>query len=74
MVPLNLISKREYRGLNVFLLNSMSYQSPFWITFNQAKELGGTVRCGEKACPVVFWKWLKLVRSLADLCRLGNDS
>src|SRR5213079_794158 len=30
----------------------------FWLTFNQAKELGGNVKRGEKACPVVFWKWL----------------
>src|SRR6266498_3995423 len=58
LMPRNLISKREYRGVNVFLLHAMSYESPFWLTFNQAKELGSTVRRGEKACPVVFWKWL----------------
>src|SRR5262249_48793599 len=58
LLPRNLISKREYRGVNVFLLHAMSYQSPFWLTFNQAKELGGNVKRGEKACPVVFWKWL----------------
>jgi len=56
--PRNLLSLREYRGVNVFLLHAMAYQSPFWLTFNQAKELGGTVKRGEKACPVVFWKWL----------------
>jgi len=58
-LPRNLASGREYRGVNVFLLHAMSYASPFWLTFNQAKELGGTVRRGEKACPVVFWKWLE---------------
>jgi antirestriction protein ArdC len=36
----------------------MSYQSPFWLTYKQAQELGGNVKRGEKACPVVFWKWL----------------
>jgi antirestriction protein ArdC len=59
LMPRNLASGREYRGVNVFLLHAMSYASPFWLTFNQAKELGGTVRRGEKACPVVFWKWLE---------------
>src|SRR5262245_56665727 len=54
----NLVSRKEYRGVNVFLLHAMAYASPFWLTFNQAKELGGTVKRGEKACPVVFWKWL----------------
>jgi antirestriction protein ArdC len=58
LMPRNLMSLREYRGVNVFLLHAMSYQSPFWLTFNQAKELGGNVKRGEKACPVVFWKWL----------------
>jgi antirestriction protein ArdC len=57
-MPRNLISLREYRGVNVFLLHAMMYESPYWLTFNQAKELGGNVRRGEKACPVVFWKWL----------------
>jgi antirestriction protein ArdC len=56
--PQNLISRKPYRGVNVFLLHSMSYASPFWLTFKQAQELGGHVRKGEKACPVVFWKWL----------------
>jgi len=58
MMPRNLISKKPYRGVNVFLLHAMSYESAFWLTFNQAKDLGGNVRKGEKACPVVFWKWL----------------
>ncbi len=58
-LPRNAVSGREYRGVNVFLLHAMSYASPYWLTFNQAKELGGTVRRGEKACPVVFWKWLE---------------
>jgi antirestriction protein ArdC len=59
-LPRNFISKKPYRGVNVFLLMSMSYESPFWLTFHQASELGGTVRKGEKSCPVVFWKRLKI--------------
>jgi antirestriction protein ArdC len=55
-LPCNLITKRPYRGINVFLLRAMCYESPFWLTFRQAAELGGNVRKGEKACPVVFWK------------------
>ncbi len=57
-MPRNLITQKPYRGVNVFLLHAMAYESPFWLTFRQAKELGGSVRQGEKACPVVFWKWL----------------
>jgi len=58
MLPQNLVSRRPYRGVNVFLLHAMSYQSQFWLTFKQAQAMGGNVRKGEHACPVVFWKWL----------------
>jgi antirestriction protein ArdC len=58
LLPRNLTSRKPYRGVNVFLLLAMSYESPFWLTYRQAQELGGNVRQGERACPVVFWKWL----------------
>ncbi len=58
-LPRNFVTKKPYRGINVFLLIAMSYESPFWLTFRQASQLGATVRKGEKACPVVFWKpWM----------------
>lgn len=55
-VPKNLISGKPYRGVNTLLLGSSPYPSPFWLTFNQAKSLKGSVKKGEKGCPVVFWK------------------
>ena len=58
--PRNLITKKPYRGINVLLLHCMNYESPFWITCRQANMLGGTVKKGEKACPVVFWKRLRV--------------
>lgn len=57
--PQNLLSHKPYRGVNTFLLHAMAFKSPYWLTFKQAQELGGHVRKGEKACPVVFWKWLE---------------
>lgn len=59
-LPRNIVSKKPYRGINIFLLLSMSYQSPFWLTFNQAHQLGGNIRKGEKACPVIFWKQIDM--------------
>jgi len=56
--PRNLVSRKPYRGVNTFLLHAMSYGSPYWLTFKQAQALGGNVRKGEKAAPVVFWRWL----------------
>jgi antirestriction protein ArdC len=55
-LPRNLVSQKPYRGINVFLLIAMCYESPLWLTCRQANRLGGSVRKGEKACPVVFWK------------------
>ena len=34
-IPRNLISKKPYRGLNVFLLATQGYGSPYWLTFNE---------------------------------------
>jgi antirestriction protein ArdC len=65
-LPRNLVSQKPYRGINVFLLLAMSYESPFWLTFRQATQLGGSVRKGEKACPVVFWKQLKIEDKESD--------
>jgi len=59
-LPRNLISKKEYRGINIFLLLAMGYESPYWATFNQVRELGGSVRKDEKSSLVVFWKWLEI--------------
>lgn len=55
----NMISKKEYRGINPFLLDLKGFKSPFWMTYNQAKGLGGNVKKGEKGTMVVFWKMLK---------------
>jgi len=65
-LPRNLISQKPYRGINAFLLLAMSYESPHWLTFRQATALGGSVRKGEKACPVVFWKQLKIEDKESD--------
>lgn len=54
--PRNLISRKEYRGINIFLLGASKYVSPYWLTFKQAKDLGGSVRKGEKSTLIVFWK------------------
>jgi antirestriction protein ArdC len=58
--PRNLVSRKPYRGINTFLLHAMMFESPFWLTFKQAQELGGHVRKGEKSCPIIFWKWLEV--------------
>lgn len=57
--PKNLITKKEYRGINTFMLSCSGFSSPFWATYKQIVELGGQVNKGEKGWPVVFWKFIE---------------
>lgn len=56
----NLVTGHPYRGVNILLLTLTSWErgftSPYWLTFNQAKELGGNVKAGEKGTQITFWK------------------
>jgi antirestriction protein ArdC len=51
--PRNAVSNREYRGINILLL--FGAEDSRWLTFNQAKKLGGTVRKGERSRKIVLW-------------------
>jgi antirestriction protein ArdC len=53
--PVNLISQKPYRGLNVISLASQGYASEYWLTYNQCSKLGGRVKRGEHGSLVVFW-------------------
>lgn len=57
-LPRNAASGRAYRGVNLLLLGISPYADNRWLTFRQALGLGGSVRKGERATPVVFWtRW-----------------
>jgi antirestriction protein ArdC len=59
-LPRNLDSQKPYRGINVLVLMSSAlsagYPSNWWVTFNQAKELGGHINQGEHGFPIVFYQ------------------
>lgn len=48
-----------YRGINVLMLwavaQNRAYTSPYWMTFKQARDLGGMVKKGEKCARSVFY-------------------
>src|SRR5215471_7564866 len=60
------IITRPYRGINVFLLALQGYGSQYWLTFNQARQLGGNVRRGEHGTKIVFWKFDSYETETAD--------
>lgn len=53
------VSGEPYRGINVILLwmeaVANGFASPSWMTYRQAKALGGQVRQGEHGCSVVYY-------------------
>jgi antirestriction protein ArdC len=65
-MPTSLTSNKEYRGINALILAicGMEYERPLWVTYKQAQALGGTVRKGETALPVVYWS--RFVRKADD--------
>ncbi len=56
--PRSVSTGRPYTGMNSLMLAFNGYSSPWYLTFKQVKNLGGSVRKGEKATTVFFWKWL----------------
>ena len=54
--PMNLLSKRQYRGINLWLLVSLNYEQNLFLTWEQIKSVGGSVKQGEHGHIVVFWK------------------
>lgn len=55
----NYVSKKPYRGINALILNNTEYEYPLFLTFLQAKELGGHIKKGSKSIEVIYWKTLQ---------------
>jgi hypothetical protein len=64
--PRNFISTKPYRGINVLLLATQGYSSPYWLTYKQAAERGAHVHKGEKSTPIVFWNVKQTDKPAAD--------
>jgi antirestriction protein ArdC len=54
--PVNLVSKTRYRGINWILLSMHSGSLPVFLTFNQVKKLGATVKAGSGSLPVIYFQ------------------
>ncbi len=56
MMPMNYISAKPYRGINLLLLAGNPYTSPYYLSFKQLSEKGGSIKAGESGHPVLFFK------------------
>ncbi|WP_335903246.1 zincin-like metallopeptidase domain-containing protein [Shewanella algae] len=53
--PINPVTGRRYRGINILNLMSTPYSDPRWLTYKQASDMGCQVKRGEKSTPVQYW-------------------
>src|SRR5436190_1166748 len=65
-IPMNLLSKRPYRGINLWLLSSHNYEKNLFLTWDQLKKIGASVKQGEHGHVVVFWKTLSKTNTPGD--------
>ena len=63
-IPRNGSTHNFYSGINILILwmrqKKAGFASSQWLTFNQAKALGGSVKKGEKATHIIFYSPLKI--------------
>lgn len=55
----NFVSKKEYNGINRIITTWVhGYPINEWLTYKQAKDLGGTVKQGEKSTTIISFRML----------------
>ena len=63
-MPVNIASKKVYRGANVFILGMAAqvagYSSPWWGTYDQIAKRGGQVLKGQTGTMIIFWTRIKI--------------
>ncbi|MCW9033513.1 MAG: zincin-like metallopeptidase domain-containing protein [Alphaproteobacteria bacterium] len=55
--PFNPTNKKDYRGINSWVLEMQGRSDPRWMTFKQAKAAEAQVRKGEQGTQIEYWKW-----------------
>lgn len=75
--PINGKTNNSYRGFNALYLTlvgmSRGYDDPRWVTYNQAKDLGASIKKGEKSSPVLFFEFYDRLTKKAYDSRTTKD-
>ena len=61
ILPMNYHSKKPYQGINFLFTFAADFESPFYLTFNQVKELKGFVKKDSEGTPIIFYKQLEKI-------------
>jgi len=65
--PKNMISDKVYQGVNFFNILFEDRETPVWVTFKQAKDLGGNVKKGENGIPVVYYNFIERLNGKEEI-------
>ena len=52
----NIVTKKNYQGINRLILGMSGFAMPYWASFKQWESLGASVKRGEKGTMIVFYK------------------
>ena len=53
--PMNLKTGHKYKGINHILLALGDFDTPYFLTFNQIRELGGKLKSGSQGNMIIYW-------------------
>ena len=65
-LPVNIASKKAYRGMNILILGMTPYTDARWGTFKQWSDVGARIRKGEKATSIMLWQFKPMHTKGAD--------
>ncbi|MGF7082973.1 ArdC family protein [Mucilaginibacter sp. UYCu711] len=69
--PKNITTNKNYRGWNLFWLDfhtmRKGYETPFYLTYKQAAELGGTIKRGERGVKITYWATIDLKNQTVEI-------
>lgn len=65
-VARNYLTQQPYTGINSVLLGCRSVERPYFLTFKQAGQLGGSIRKGAKGIPIVYWNVIEKEKEIMN--------
>ena len=64
-IPANYVTKKCYRGINMWILLSGQFSQPYFLTFKQTKSLGGSIKKDQRGCLYVIGVSATLTKRVA---------
>lgn len=76
--PSNYRTEKNYGGINLFNLfihmTFFGFENPYYLTFNQIKELGGKLKKGSKGMPILYFNYTKYNLKICNNCHLTEKN